>query len=295
MGSLGASARADRAAVAGATEPVSRLRQSQHPLRKEVIGRATLYLGDCRDIVPTLGKVDAVVTDPPYGINGGSGTINVASGKGLYGSVFPDTPEYIENVIAPAFRQALDICDRAAVTPGHKCNAFYPGPDIIGGYFQPAATGLCVWGSCNFQPIFFYGRDPRIGRAITPIAVPLNEAGEKNGHPCAKPLKAWTWLVNKVALSGQVVLDPFMGSGTTGVACHSLGIDFIGIELDPAYFDIACKRIEDAQRQADLFIETPAIADRNGDRQDGEIRLGLKDESGGAKQSSDLQTQGQGL
>lgn len=222
-------------------------------VRVETIGRATLYLGDCREILPGLGKVDAVVTDPPYGINGGSGTINVASGKGLYGTTFPDTPEYIENIIAPSFREALAKCDRAAITPGHKCNGLYPSPDIIGGFFQPAATGLCVWGSCNFQSIFFYGRDPRIGRAITPIAIPLNEAGEKNGHPCAKPIKAWTWLVNKVALPDHVVLDPFMGSGTTGVACHSLGMDFIGIELDPAYFDIACRRIEDAQRQHSLF------------------------------------------
>jgi DNA modification methylase len=217
------------------------------------IGDATLYRGDCLEILPTLPKVDAVITDPPYGIAGSSGSINVAAGKGNYAGAFEDTPDYIQRVIAPAVALAISKATRAAVTPGHKCNGFYPVPTVIGGYYQPAATGLCLWGSCNFQPVFFYGRDPRIGLKITPIAVPMNDADDKNGHPCAKPLKSWTWLVEKVSLAGETVLDPLMGSGTTGVSCMQLGRKFVGIEIERKYFDIACERIENAQRQVRMF------------------------------------------
>ena len=222
-------------------------------MRIETIGKATLYLGDCREILPTLDKVDCVITDPPYGVNGSSGTINKASGKTDYCASWPDSPEYIKTVIAPSIAAALALATRGAITPGSKCAWMYPAPDIIGGYYQPASTGLCVWGAMNFQPIFFYGRDPRIGLRITPIAVPINEAGEKNGHPCAKPLKAWTWLVGKVSLDDETVLDPLMGSGTTGVACMNLGRKFVGIEIKEKYFDIACERIDQAQKQIRLF------------------------------------------
>jgi crossover junction endodeoxyribonuclease RusA len=116
----------------------------EHPLRKEIIGAATLYLADCRDVLPIIGRVDAVVTDPPYGIDGGRGTINVASGKGAYEAEFPDTPEYIESVVAPAFAECLELSDRAAITPGHKCGRYYPGPDIIGGYLWAALATIAA-------------------------------------------------------------------------------------------------------------------------------------------------------
>lgn len=83
------------------------------------------------------------------------------------------------------------------------------------------------------------------------------ETVEANGHPCPKPLGWMTWLVELASNPWEIVLDPFMGSGTTGVACVKLGRRFIGIEIEPKYFDIACKRIEAACAQPDLFIETP--------------------------------------
>ena len=221
----------------------------------------TLYLGDCREILSTLGNVDAVVTDPPYGIEGSSGFKNLSAGKGNYSGAFEDTPEYIRNIVVPSIRIGLALAKRGAITPGHKCGSLYPAPAIIGGFYQPAATGLCVWGSCNFQPIFFYGRDPRIGRTIEPIARVLNEtASEATGHPCAKPYKPWRWLVRRASLPWEMILDPFMGSGTTGVAAVKLGRKFIGIEIEPKYFDIACRRISEALKQPDLFIETPKMA-----------------------------------
>ena len=76
-------------------------------------------------------------------------------------------------------------------------------------------------------------------------------------HPCPKPLAWMLWLVTRGSLPGHLVIDPFMGSGTTGVACVKLGRRFIGIEIYPHYFDIACRRIEDAYRQPDMFVERP--------------------------------------
>lgn len=220
-----------------------------------VIGNAELYLGDCRDILPTLGKVDAVVTDPPYGLGKPSGTIGSKSTKRDYNS-FDDSPENVKAQCIPAFIEALNLADgRGVVTPGSKCAFYYPAPEAIGCFFQPASVGMCRWGRTTSQPILYYGNDPRIGLTINNTSYQLTEKASTNLHPCAKPLKAWTWLTWKMALVGETVLDPFMGSGTTGIATHTNGQRFIGIEIDPRYFDIACKRIEDAQRQGDMFLE----------------------------------------
>ncbi len=223
-----------------------------------IIGNATLYLGDCRDILPTLGKVDAVVTDPPYGYGKPTGTIGLSSTKRDY-DIFDDTPENVKTICVPAFKSALAIAGgRGILTPGNRCAFFYPESDALGAFYQPAATGMCRWGRSTSQPILYYGDDPRLGKTIDRTSYQLTEKASTNEHPCAKPLKAWTWLTFKAALTGETVLDPFMGSGTTGIACHTNGQSFIGIEISPKYFDIACKRIEDAQRQGDFFIKGDA-------------------------------------
>ncbi len=80
------------------------------------------------------------------------------------------------------------------------------------------------------------------------------------GHPTAKPIEWMERLVNIASLPGETILDPFMGSGTTGVACAKLGRRFIGIEIDPGYFEIACRRIDEAYRQRDLFRDAPRPA-----------------------------------
>lgn len=218
-----------------------------------IIGNATLYLGDCREILPSLSKVDAVVTDPPYGVNGGSGTLGKASGKTKYEATFSDTPEYIRDVVVPAFVLATSIAKRAAVTPGTPCAFLYPPPTDMGCIYQPATTGLNKWGRETTQPVLFYGRDPRAGKTIQPKHYTNTARAEKCGHPCPKPLGVMTWMVSRASLDGETVLDPFMGSGTTGIACFNLGRAFIGIELEPKYFDIACRRIADAHRQGRLI------------------------------------------
>jgi DNA modification methylase len=223
-------------------------------MKKVVIGNCTLYQGDCRDILPTLGKVDAVVTDPPYGINGGKGR-NAARGKGVYSDAFDDTPEYIMSAIVPAFKMALTISTRAAVTTGNINMWNYPRPTDIGTFYVPFSIGLSYWGPQSCNMILYYGKDP-YPQKMKASSYTLHEAPPKDtGHPCPKPTKAWQWLVGRASKEGETILDPFMGSGTTGVACVKMNRSFIGIELDPDYFEIACQRIRDAYAQPNMFYE----------------------------------------
>jgi DNA modification methylase len=213
-----------------------------------------LYLGDCLEILPTLesGSVDAVITDPPYGIDGGRGYINKERGKGDYSDDFADTPAYIKNVVVPVVEGLIKLCGCVVLTPGNKNFMLYPQPDSFGCFYQPASVGLQVFGNVDAQPIFYYGKNATRKNMGKPCSYQLTERPEKNGHPCVKPIKAWTKLLCNVTLPGQTVLDPFVGSGTTLVACVQTGRKGIGIEIDPGYFEIAKKRVLDAQAQMRL-------------------------------------------
>ena len=232
-----------------------------------IIGDCILYLGDCLTILPTLGKVDAVVTDPPYGVQAklnsktakrAAWSISGERRKNAYGT-FDDSVEYIREKVLPAFSLALSMSKRAVVTPGNRCFTLYPMPDSFGVFFQPASIGLQRWGRCDSQPILYYGAFPHDARKIpgNSCSFVMTESQEPNGHPCPKPIRAWKKIVAAASLPNETVLDPFMGSGTTGVACVKLGRRFIGIEIEEKYFQIACRRIEDAYRQGDMFLEPP--------------------------------------
>lgn len=220
-------------------------------MRSETIGDATLYLGDCLEILPTLGKVDAVVTDPPYGVRLGEDG-PTALGKTAYEG-FSDTPEYVRTVCVSAIEICRRIAQRVVLTPGNRNCFEYPKPDEIGAIYNAAGAGFCRWGTNTSQPILYYGKDPHQKRKL-PQAVEWNEISDKNGHPCPKPTRLMVWLVNRASIDGETVADPFMGSGTTGVACANLGRKFIGIEIEPKYFDIACERIAGAYAQRRLFV-----------------------------------------
>lgn len=223
--------------------------------RKEVIGDATLYLGDCLEILPTLPKVDAVITDPPYGVNF-SGSVTKHTGKrGESYESFDDTPENIELQIVPRVMASIEIAKRAAITPGIANARLYPKPAGEGVIWYPSGANTGPWGFVTHQPIFYYGKCLYLaaGEGRRPTGFATTERAEENGHPCPKPIGQMKWLVNRASRSGEIVLDPFMGSGTTGVACMNLGRKFIGIEIEPKYFDIACERIENAQRQQRMF------------------------------------------
>ena len=218
----------------------------------ETIGDATLYLGDCLEILPTLGKVDAVVTDPPYGVNLGVKVNNKRFDRDQY-TRFEDTEEYVKTVCVGVIQQCIGMSGVCVVTPGIKRMFAYPEPTHVGSFYYPAASGCNSWGFSNWQPIFFYGKDPYGGKGSKHDSKQFTGPAEKFDHPCVKPLNQITWLVDRATLHNTTILDPFMGSGTTGVACMNLGRKFIGIEIEPKYFDIACERIRQAQSQGRLF------------------------------------------
>jgi site-specific DNA-methyltransferase (adenine-specific) len=233
-------------------------------VRIERIGDATLYLGDCRDVLPTLERVDAVVTDPPYGVDfKGKVTKHTTS---RHEKTYQDDSGFFYAVTLPAIVAALSVSDRGAVFTGIKMIREYPDPTDVGGIVCPNGSGRSPWGFGCYNPILYYGTSPYLAVGLgsrpnaTSMSLPgMHITGESlgNSHPCPKPIAFMLWTVTAASLSGHTILDPFMGSGTTGVACARLGRKFIGIEIDESYFDIACRRIEEAQRQKDLFIHTP--------------------------------------
>jgi DNA modification methylase len=229
-------------------------------MRKETIGRCELYLGDCLEILPEIGKVDAVVTDPPYDVMLGSIKNGQATRKGqIRYEDFEDTPEYIKDVVVPAIKLALSKSDRGFITHGNRNMFLYPQPVDMGVWYNPAACTMGRWGHSLASPIFWYGKNPKnvAASGASSITGHISDVSDiKNKlHPCPKPLKFMRWAVNKVSLENEIICDSFMGSGTTGVACVELGRKFISIEINEKYFDVACKRIEIANSQGDLFRE----------------------------------------
>jgi len=219
----------------------------------------TLYLGDCLEVLPTLGKFDAVVTDPPYGVEYAGSVTKHGKNGSAYAS-FEDTVERVGSIYVPAVRMAVSKATCAVITPGNANAFLYDKPRAMGVIYYPSGANSGPWGFVCSQPLFYYGKDPYLANALgrLPSAFATTEATDRNvDHPCPKPLGTMKWLVSRVSLSGQHVLDPFMGSGTTGVAAVKLGRRFTGIEIDPGYFDIACRRISAALKEPDMFIEPP--------------------------------------
>src|SRR5687767_2243714 len=156
----------------------------------------TLHLGDCMEIVQTLSAVDAVVTDPPYGVDGTQNTKTAqrrGGRKNDYES-FTDSVDYVRSVAVPVIGQCVSAGWRVILTPGNRCVTLYPVPDSFGAIYQPASVGLEPWGRADAQPILYYGKSPFGGNALPGqrCSHMLTEAPEPNGHPCPKPIKFWT-------------------------------------------------------------------------------------------------------
>lgn len=203
----------------------------------------TIYHGDMRDVLPLLPLVDLVLTDPPYGIEGSSGTINRNRGKGEYIKNFNDTPDYIKTVVVPAIVGLISSTPCVVLTPGNKNLCAYPQPQSFGVFFQPASVGLQVFGNADAQPIFYYGKNASGKNMGVPCSYVLTEHSYITGHPCAKPVQAWTRLLKNISKPGLTVLDPFLGSGTTLEAAKNLGLSAIGIEIEEKYCEIAANRL----------------------------------------------------
>jgi DNA modification methylase len=213
---------------------------------KVVIGNAELWHGDCREVLPMLPAHDLLCTDPPYGIGASAGT-------GKYGRLKIEAGSDLawDNETPPQWLLLL-LLEKAA----HKV--------IFGGnYFAlPPSRAYLVWdkgagfknrdfAECEFAWCSWDGN----ARVLThdPLA-----RGDYRGkeHPTQKPVAVMQWAIG-AAPDAQTVLDPFMGSGTTGVACAQLGKAFTGIERERKYFDIACERIARAQAQGQMFEPEP--------------------------------------
>lgn len=227
--------------------------------RKEIIGDATLYLGDCLDILPTLGNVDAVVTDPPYGIG-------ESRGKNKSRSRLAEAKDY-------GFSNWDDsIPDNSIFQWIHRFSA---SQIIFGGnYFDLGKTScFLVWDKLNGDSDF---ADCELAWTNLKKAVRIfrfkwqgmlqgdMKNKQERVHPTQKPIQVMEWCLMHIP-NAKTILDPFMGSGTTGVACYNLGRKFIGIEIDEKYFDIACKRIETAHKQRKLFPDADEATERNRD------------------------------
>jgi DNA modification methylase len=236
-------------------EPLRVSAKGAHPLRVEEIGRARLYLGDCQAVIaswPECFRVSAVVTDPPYGIGADKGKEGAIPFKGGKPTTMRHYPENEWDDCRPD-PDLLRLC----VSKGEFAIVWG------GNYFAdllPAQGRWLWWDKCQTMPS--YG-DGELAWTNLPQKTPKRIIYANNKlfadrverfHPTQKPEPVMRWCLSFLR-DAETVLDPFMGSGTTGVAAIQMGMKFIGIERDERYFDIACRRIEDAQRQGSLFGE----------------------------------------
>lgn len=207
--------------------------------RTETIGDCVLILGDALEVMPTLGKVDAVVADPPYGL-----------GKKMQGGTW-GAQEHNEGFLKWDLKINQEWIEQIL-----KLSV----PSIIwgGNYFLvPPSRCWLIWHKTNAVPTMadFEMAWTNLDKPAKRLELPVGRV--EYGHPTQKPLSLMKWCIEHLPSGTETILDPFMGSGTTGVACAKLGRKFIGIELEEKYFDLACKRIEEAYLQPDMFIVPP--------------------------------------
>ena len=232
-------------------------------MRVEHIGDATLYLADCRDVLPTLQPVEAVITDPPYGINDAPIKGQGRTGKRVGASNVWHAASTWDASIDPEWPL---LCGRVAAVVawfGH----WRKREEVTAAMRYPLRAEI-VWAKdCHVGPpcpvamrderIWLYAAEGIKGHTFETSVwdCPIIPTWSHKEHKNEKPVALMERLV--MFLGPQSVCDPFMGSGTTGVACAKLGRAFVGIEQDPAHFDTACRRIADAYAQPRLFAPSP--------------------------------------
>jgi site-specific DNA-methyltransferase (adenine-specific) len=225
-------------------------------MRIETIGDATLYLGDCIEIMPSIGlKPDVLITDPPYGVTYQS---NQATNKAapisndgtrlalrLYKKLVPMIPQDIGVLWFTRWDVWPDVWEilgsRLAV------NGL-----LVWDKGSPGMGNLNHWG-CSYEMIASLGDIRTRGKRDNSV-IRINGVPSVNRHhPTEKPVELMDYLIGKCTDASQTILDPFMGSGTTGVSCVTLGRKFVGIEIEERHFDRACERISAAYAQGRLF------------------------------------------
>lgn len=223
-------------------------------MRVETIGKATLYLGDCREVLPSLAKVDAVITDPPYGMDWDTDSTRFTGGQHARGDGRADWGDIAGD--AEPFDPAPWLAfDRVVMFGSNHYGQRLPvgttliwikkADHLFGTFLSDAEIAWMKGGHGTYC----------FRKQFPPPARMAENGGGEVAHPTQKPIELMAWCMDRAKVPvGATVLDPFMGSGTTGIACHNMQIAFIGIEREQKYFDIACRRIEDSQRQQRMFV-----------------------------------------
>jgi len=211
-----------------------------------MIGDATLYLGNCEDILPEINCADAIVTDPPYGINYDSSHTKYKNG------VSREIGDWDSKPFDP--KPLLEMNLPSIIWGGNCFSSRLPDSTKWLCWVKTARNGANIrqsdmelaWTNC-------IGRS-QVFRHLWIGAYKASESGERNVHPTQKPIEVMAWCINLLK-KHLTILDPYMGSGTTGVASLNLGKKFIGIEYNQKYFDIACRRIKQVEHQGNLFLQ----------------------------------------
>ena len=213
---------------------------------KVTIGDCELWHGDCREILPTLPQFDLILTDPPYGIGASAGTgkygrLKVKAGRDLAWD--NETPPQWLMLLMLEQADYLIVFGGNYFTlpPSRNFLIWDKGAGFKGRKFAECEFAWCSWDG-NAKVLT---RDPLANRDYAHKA-----------HPTQKPVRVLEWAMLHAPKS-DTVCDPFMGAGSTGVACHNLGKRFVGIEREREYFDIACERIARAQAQCKLLPPEP--------------------------------------
>jgi site-specific DNA-methyltransferase (adenine-specific) len=214
-----------------------------------VIGDAQLFLGDCMEILPTLPKVDAVITDPPYGMSWDGKVTRGKNGTGKAGPTrhYGETIANDDKPFDPSF--LLDYPVAVVWGMNHFPQHLRKGSCLVwlkrydSGFGSFLSDAEVAWFSKGHGVYAF--RD-------------LSNQGEsaQRAHPTQKPVPLMRWCIEQAGRPAAI-LDPFMGSGTTGVAAVEMGLAFVGVERDPVHFATACRRIEQAYKQRPLFEAAP--------------------------------------
>jgi DNA modification methylase len=235
-----------------------------------IIGRATLYLGDCRDVLPVIRGADLVCTDPPYLVSKGgyASNLQLEGGFGGWMKDYGNQGDIVEcnlefsEWMPLVFAALKDRAQAYFMSNGRNVKTMQSAAEDAGFRFHT----LLVWDKRAALPNKYYQNVTEFGLFMFKgKARTINDPASKNlvsifqrdetPHPTEKPVELMRYWIGNSSQAGNTVLDPFMGSGTTGVASLQAGRCFIGIEKDERFFAMACKRVEQAQRQGSLFGE----------------------------------------
>ena len=206
--------------------------------REEIIGDCRLILGDCREILPLLPKVDAVVTDPPYGIDAGNMTMGRGSRNDTGKNILKDwdvapAKEYFDELMRVSKEQVIWGGNYFPLRPS-RCFLIWDKLD----YKSDFASAELAWTSFNkVVKTFQHARNNRTIRI----------------HPTQKPTKLYQWILSNYAKPGDRILDTHLGSGSIAIACYDMGFDLTGYEIDKDYYDAAVNRLENHKKQLTLF------------------------------------------